>query len=82
MVVGAASQGYQAYAILSMCRVLYTLEFGTVVSKPAAARWAQGTLDERWGRLIERAVTWQAGETMDCLSETMEFIRYSLACSH
>ena len=47
MVVGAASQGYQAYAILSMCRVLYTLEFGTVVSKPAAARWAQGTLDER-----------------------------------
>ena len=34
--------GYQAYAILSMCRILYTLEYGTVASKPAAARWAQG----------------------------------------
>jgi hypothetical protein len=73
--------GYQAYAILSMCRILYTLEYGTVISKPAAARWAQGTLDERWRGLIERALTWQPGETMDRLGETLEFIRYTLACS-
>jgi len=30
--------GYQTYAILTMCRLLYTLEHGTIVSKPVAAR--------------------------------------------
>ncbi len=34
--------GYQAYAVLTMCRMLYTLQHGAIVSKPAAARWAQG----------------------------------------
>jgi len=32
---------YQAYAILSMCRVLYTLETGTIASKPVSAQWAK-----------------------------------------
>lgn len=31
-------------AILTMCRVLHTLEHGTIVSKPVAARWAQAKL--------------------------------------
>jgi len=73
--------GYQAYTILSMCRILYTLEYGTVASKPAAARWARGTLGERWVALIERAVNWQPGDSMDRLNETLEFIRYTLAHS-
>ena len=34
------SRGYQSYVVLSLCRILYTLEEGAVVSKPAAARWA------------------------------------------
>jgi hypothetical protein len=34
------SSEYQAYAIVTMCRVLYTLEHGTIVSKPVSARWA------------------------------------------
>jgi predicted nucleotidyltransferase len=33
-------RGYQSYTVLSLCRVLYTLHHGTVVSKPIAARWA------------------------------------------
>jgi hypothetical protein len=64
-----------------MCRILYTLEYGTVASKPAAARWARGTLGERWVALIERAVNWQPGDSMDRLNETLEFIRYTLAHS-
>ena len=35
-----AARGYQSYVVLSLCRVLYTLHYGTVASKPAAARWA------------------------------------------
>lgn len=50
-------RGYQAYAVLSLCRILYTLRFGDVASKPAAARWARETLGPRWTPVIERAWT-------------------------
>ncbi len=73
--------GYQVYTVLSMCRILYTLKYGTIVTKPAAARWAQDALDKRWRGLIDHALTWQPGKTMDHLSETLEFIRYTLAHS-
>ena len=38
-------RGYQSYVVLTVCRMLYTLAHGTVVSKPIAARWAVATLD-------------------------------------
>lgn len=41
------SREYQAYATLSMCRALYTLQHGRVASKTGSARWAQQTLGER-----------------------------------
>jgi len=37
---------YQAYAVLTMCRALYTLTLGGQVSKPVAAAWATGVLPE------------------------------------
>lgn len=66
--------GYRVYAITTMCRVLYTLRHGEVVSKPAAVRWAAMELDDKWHGLIETAVSWQ-GEPLDNLAETVEFIR-------
>ena len=43
-------------AVLTMCRMLYTLAHGTIVTKPAAARWAAATLGPRWTpRLFDRA---------------------------
>ena len=50
-----AARGYQSYVVLSMCRILYTLAHGDIVSKKAAARWASETLDERWQPLLESA---------------------------
>ena len=47
---------YHAFAILTMCRALYTLENGTTVSKSAAARWVQGKLGEDWSRVIDQAL--------------------------
>jgi predicted nucleotidyltransferase len=47
---------YHAFTILTMCRALYTLENGTVVSKPVAARWVQGKLGEDWSRVIDQAL--------------------------
>lgn len=46
---------YQAYAVLTMCRMLYTMRVGTITSKSAAAAWALGALDRAWAGLIERA---------------------------
>lgn len=76
------SRGYQSYTVLSLCRVLYTLQFGDVVSKPVAARWAKETLGEKWESLIDRA--WvgrqnpQLKAQLDDINGTLDFIRYIL----
>ncbi len=69
---------YRAYAVLTMCRSLYVLEHGAVASKPAAARWAMGTLGEPWGALIAAAASWRPGMEFDKLKETTGFIQYAL----
>jgi hypothetical protein len=69
---------YRAYAILTMARVLYTLEHGTVVSKPVAARWAQSTLARPWSALIKEARTWPHDPQPGSVSEAQDFIRYTL----
>jgi hypothetical protein len=77
----------QPFAVLSFCRMLQTLETGTVESKPAGAAWARQRLDPRWDGLIARA--WQqrpdpslkARQQADPadLALTREFIRYAIA---
>ena len=67
--------GYRCYAVLTMCRTLYTLRTGTVVSKPVAARWAQEELDERWHPLIEQAIAWPGDAPPISLNETLGLIR-------
>lgn len=72
------SREYQAYAVLSMCRAVYTLEHGAIVSKSAAARWAQAVLDPRWAPVIERALAWPRGDQGDEIGETLELIRLAV----
>jgi hypothetical protein len=71
-------RGYQAYAVLTMCRVLYTLETGGVASKPAAARWAQPRVADEWRGLIDRALVWRDGDGVDDFSRTLDLIRWML----
>lgn len=72
---------YQAFAALTMCRALYTARHKTIVSKPAAGRWALEALETRWAGFIGRALAWQPGLELDSLNETLDFIRYTLqAC--
>jgi hypothetical protein len=68
---------YEAYATLTMCRALYALDHGDIVSKPVAARWAQQTLYERWGALIAQAAAWPQAPQSDSLNGTLEFIRHT-----
>lgn len=46
---------FQSFMVLSLCRMLYTLQFGAIVSKAVATQWAKESLDPKWIRLIERA---------------------------
>ena len=69
---------YHAFAILTMCRALYALEHGTIVSKPTAARWAQDALGERWGQIIERALGARHNRPDHGLfDESLELIRFT-----
>jgi len=53
-----ATPGWQAFAILSICRGLHTIRFGQRLSKRQAALWAQLEFP-RWADLIYRAVGWR-----------------------
>jgi hypothetical protein len=77
-----AGGAYGAYAVLTMCRALHTLESGEIASKRASARWAMHVLDPRWGLLIEQAAAWRPGAAMAGLDVTLDFVRYALARAH
>lgn len=76
---------YHAFAILTMCRALYALEYGAIVSKPEAARWAQREFGDRWDHVIERALAQPIGseesnlynESLALIGFTMDMVRNS-----
>jgi len=68
----------QPFAILTMCRTLYTLEHGTVASKPVAAQWAQQAIGEHWKSLIEWALVWPHNTKSNHLAWTLSLIGYTL----
>jgi hypothetical protein len=70
-------RGYQAYAVLTMCRALYTLETGRLASKPDAAHWALQRLPVQWHGLIDRALAWRADDAVNDLTATLDLIRYT-----
>jgi len=67
---------YQAFAVLTMCRALYTLRHGEVASKPVSARWALAMIDRRWSPLIGRALVWEEDDGIDDVVETVDFIHF------
>lgn len=67
----------QPFAVLTMCRMLYTYEHGAVVSKPAAARWCRQTADSRWAPLIDWALNRPQVTETDHLAATLELIAYT-----
>jgi predicted nucleotidyltransferase len=48
-----AHLGTQAFEIETVCRAMFTVEFGEVSSKRTAVEWALASLPERWGDLVE-----------------------------
>jgi hypothetical protein len=74
-------RNYQAFAVLSMCRALHTLEHGEVVAKPVAAAWARRRLGPPWPDQVERALRWRADERPDdaALPDTLRLVADAVA---
>jgi len=71
---------YVERGVLTLCRILCSLETGDYVTKPGAVEWAQNSLPARWQPLISRAIQGrqQPGENPipGDIEETWAFLRY------
>jgi hypothetical protein len=68
------------FVVLTLCRLLYTLETGSVASKPAAALWEDRTLPCNWSGLIGREATGQhipGDELEDEVDTALGFLEYA-----
>lgn len=76
----------QAFIVTQYCRMLHSLETGTVTSKKAASAWAKGRQEAKWAGLIDRS--WAIGRAPlahklapadpQAVTETLAFIRYAV----
>ncbi|MGI9064782.1 MAG: aminoglycoside adenylyltransferase domain-containing protein [Pyrinomonadaceae bacterium] len=46
---------YRGYAVVTVCRILYSFEHGRIVSKQQAGRWAIKNLPKKWNPIILQA---------------------------
>jgi predicted nucleotidyltransferase len=71
-------RSHQAYAVETMCRALYALQFGELASKRTAAEWAISALPDRWRALVERSVDGRADATPDedRIAEVLDFVQW------
>jgi hypothetical protein len=73
--------GYQSYAVLSLCRILYTLYADAIVSKLDAAEWAVTALRPEWHDLIRQAVADRmrdrASASEATIAQTLRLIEYA-----
>jgi hypothetical protein len=75
---------YRAYAVLTLCRILYSFNKGTIVSKQRAARWAIKYLPEEWNEIILQALDYNNSRrsTDIPLSRIEQFIAFADARLH
>lgn len=66
---------HQSYAILTMCRILYTINCDAIASKKTAASWVKITFPQ-WSKIIQAAETWHYGLKMNMQEETAQFITF------
>ena len=70
---------YHAYAILTMCRSIYALRYGKVISKTEAARQVGAELGGKWPQVIEKALIVRIGQgNFDLYRGALELIRYTM----
>lgn len=79
-VAWAREQNSLSFIVLTLCRLLYSLETGRVASKPAAARWAGENTARCWKGLIQRSLAGQGSQqevTEAEYTEMLAFLNYT-----
>ena len=69
---------YQVFAIVTMCRTLYSIKTGSITSKAKAAQWVINNYNADWSDLAAKAISWEPGLELNKLKETQQFIKYIL----
>jgi predicted nucleotidyltransferase len=59
---------YRAYAVLTLCRILYSFKMTTVTSKPRAAKWAINHLPDELSKIVTQALASDAGKLRGSIS--------------
>lgn len=71
---------YRAYAVLTVCRILYSRQKSTIVSKPRAAIWALKNLPGEWHELILSAIDHDGGRPAKLpLGRIRKFVEFAAA---
>ncbi len=63
--IGRCPGPHKAYVVETLCRALYTLARGQLLSKRRAVAWALETLPEPWRSTVERSQAWRTDDTVD-----------------
>ncbi len=69
--------GYQAYAVLTMCRCLFLFANNEMASKPTAIAWVKEKFP-KWKKFVEVASNWRAGQSFDKLKDVKDFIKFTI----
>jgi hypothetical protein len=80
---------YQGFIVLSYCRMLHSLQAGSVESKVAGAEWAKRNLDPAWSALIDGAwagrpnpaVSVRQPANPEAFAKTVKFVQYCINAS-
>ena len=69
---------YRAYAVLTLCRILYSFRNGTIVSKQRAVKWAIKHVPSKWHEIILQALESDEGKRRQRISRARieEFINF------
>ena len=67
---------YQVFAVLTMCRTLYSLKTDLIASKIEAGYWVIHH-HTHWKDLIEQALAWKPNIEFNRIEETLKFIKYT-----
>jgi len=66
---------YRAYAVLTLCRILYSRATGEIGSKPEAAEWARAALPLELQEIVDRALKGDSEEIpLERISEFVELV--------
>lgn len=69
---------YQAYLVLNLCRILYTVMEGAAGTKKESAEWVKNKFGLPWSKLIENAQGWKYGKEISSRNETIDFIKFAI----